>query len=78
MTHEDFAYICLKIKSGNTSLDIPCCANCRYYGKKIAKIDRNGTPCVDGTDGWLCNIFRYSTKSEDFCSKYVNKNDTNL
>ena len=31
MTHEEFAHICLKIKSGDTSIEIPCCANCKYY-----------------------------------------------
>lgn len=31
MTHEEFAHICLKIKSGDTSIEIPCCANCKHY-----------------------------------------------
>ena len=31
MTLEDFAHRCLMIKAGNTTLDIPCCANCKYY-----------------------------------------------
>ena len=78
MTHEDFAYICLKIKSGNTSLDIPCCANCRYYGKKASLFRLNDQLCEDSDEGWLCSVFRYTTKSEDFCSKYVNKNDKNF
>lgn len=31
MTLEDFAHRCLMIKAGNATLDIPCCANCKYY-----------------------------------------------
>lgn len=35
MTLEDFAHRCLMIKAGNATLDIPCCANCKYYNKNF-------------------------------------------
>ena len=31
MTIEEFAHRCLLIKAGNATLEIPCCANCKYY-----------------------------------------------
>lgn len=35
MTLEDFAHRCLMIKAGNATLDIPCCANCKYYEEAL-------------------------------------------
>ena len=72
LTLEEFAHICLKIKSGDTSMEIPCCANCRYYGKKYHKY-------VEPDQNWyVCNVFQFCTKPEDFCSRFVGKNDKNL
>lgn len=72
MTHEEFAHICLKIKSGDTSMEIPCCANCRYYGIKYYRYAKPDNP------EYICNIFKFGTVPEDFCSRFVDKNDKNL
>ncbi len=70
MTHEDFAHICLKIRSG-ALVEIPCCANCRYYGKKYYKYIK------PDKDEYVCSVFRFGTNPEDFCSRFVDKNDKN-
>lgn len=65
MTHEEFAHICLKIKSGDTSMDIPCCANCRYYCIKYYRYAEPDKP------EYICNIFKFGTVPEDFCSRFL-------
>ena len=69
MTHEEFAHICLKIKSGDTSIEVPCCANCKYYKKH--GLDNNWS-CfhtkLETDDPYVwCAI---QTKPEDFCSRW--------
>lgn len=71
MTHEDFAHICLRIKEGDTSIEIPCCANCVYY--YFSKYHNKWYcfhPCrVSDISEELC------TKPEDFCSRYKEKEE---
>lgn len=86
MTHEEFAHMCLKIKSGDTSIEIPCCANCEHYKKSL---DYSKTNLYDLAFNHENNyIYRYEcrhpalesddpfvatwieTTPEDFCSRF--------
>lgn len=72
MTHEEFAHLCLKIKSGDTSIEIPCCANCKYYQ---VVLNAGKYRCVhprlayNGNDGYLV------MQPEDFCSRFEQRKD---
>lgn len=73
MTHEDFAHICLRIKDGDTSVEIPCCANCAYYlSGALAHqfICAHPKRVLSGT-GWTCLV----TNPEDFCSYYTEREE---
>lgn len=80
MTLEDFAHRCLMIKAGNATLDIPCCANCKYYGEEKVSVFKNGQIYVEGTHKWICehpeidsddSAFCWlNMKAEDFCSRW--------
>ena len=71
MTLEDFAHRCLMIKAGNATLDIPCCANCKYY-RTDRKVE--GYRCfhprlmTNGNMAWL------TLQPEDFCSRWESRN----
>ena len=79
MTHEEFAHICLSIKDGNTKIEIPCCANCKYYENIYDGVDVEPRYCCSVhptlylddpyVAAWLM------TKPEDFCSYYKERND---
>ena len=62
MTHEEFMHICLKIRKGDVTVDIPCCANCKYYNKYVSKIDE--------TTHWICRSGNSFMQPEDFCSRW--------
>lgn len=76
MTHEEFVHICLKIRKGDVTLDIPCCANCGYYRniwlpENVGKTLRKKWVCLQpsvydfvGNQGWI------NTRPEDFCSRW--------
>ena len=73
MTHEDFAHICLQIKDGDVSVEIPCCAHCEYYVNGILD---NRWVCIHPnrlTNGkFACIVMQ----PQDFCSCYKErKND---
>lgn len=81
MILEEFAHICLKIKSGDTSMEIPCCANCKYYksltfsdGETIYECHH---PSMDDCECIDESGILYMAP-EDFCSRFVDKNDKNL
>lgn len=70
MTHEEFAHICLKIKSGDTSIEIPCCANCKHYIKTLELTGSTYYGCDHPFAGVsLC------MKPEDFCSRFEQRKD---
>lgn len=71
MTHEDFAHICLRIKEGDTSIEIPCCANCKYYqsvalveGEELRWRCKHPRLMTNGSKAWL------TLQPQDFCSRY--------
>lgn len=72
MTLEDFAHRCLMIKAGNATLDIPCCANCKYYHDSIdtEKIDYYVCehPLQYAADSNACAAIKM--QPEDFCSRW--------
>lgn len=69
MTHEDFAHICLKIKSGAVDICIPCCATCLHY------MEENGSyvcyhPKSEMVD---CCYVPMNTDPTDFCNYWEKK-----
>lgn len=76
MTHEEFAHICLKIKSGDTSIGIPCCANCKYY-TKVSLTDLTYYECdhplMDSDDPYVGVALTMAP--EDFCSCFEQRKD---
>ena len=85
MTHEEFMHICLKIRKGDVTVDIPCCANCKYYGKVLE--DSKLIPCDEQpglkweyTYKWICShgveaddpfvAAWIEMQPEDFCSRW--------
>ena len=70
MTHEEFAHLCLRIKDGDVSVEIPCCANCYSYHKRgkewVCK-----HPKIYGN----CNLMELKTNPEDFCSCYLEREE---
>ena len=83
MTIEEFAHRCLLIKAGNTTLSIPCCANCEHYKPDEGIIYKNGKVIkkVTLSSWWSCyhpglneEDILY-TKPEDFCSRFEERNN---
>ena len=90
MTLEDFAHRCLMIKAGNATLDIPCCANCKYYNKKLTNLYLQTTDSFpgirfEGKYEWICDhpetdsddsaVCWLNMKPEDFCSRWESRNE---
>ena len=79
MTHEEFAHLCLKIKSGDTSIEIPCCANCEHYKKVPSLSDLVKTyygcdhPLMDTDDPYVG--VSLTMAPEDFCSRFEQRKD---
>ena len=78
MTLEDFAHRCLMIKAGNTTLDIPCCANCESYksltfsdGETIYECQH---PATEDTGDEYVSIALWMAP-EDFCSRWESRNE---
>ena len=70
MTLEDFAHRCLMIKAGNAILDIPCCANCKYYKKVYNYPFPDPWVCTRINPHWIIGM-----KPEDFCSRWESRNE---
>ena len=78
MTIEEFAHRCLLIKAGNATLEIPCCANCKYYIP--SESDQAAYPDVKK---WICDHPELTftedaellMKPEDFCSRWEPRNE---
>ena len=77
MTIEELSNRYLQIVGGDTSLAIPCCANCKHYKPNGARNHR----CIN----YFCDhpAEEYSlnsmlrTKPDDFCSRFEeHKNET--
>lgn len=78
MTLEDFAHRCLMIKAGNATLDIPCCANCKYY-KSLTFSDGDTIyechhPSMDDCESVDESGILYMAP-EDFCSRWESRNE---
>lgn len=78
MTLEDFAHRCLMIKAGNATLDIPCCANCKYY-ESFTFVDYETIyechhPAMEDTGDKYVSC-ALCMAPEDFCSRWESKNE---
>lgn len=75
MTIEEFVQHCLKIKNGDISLAIPCCANCKNY-TKVSLTDLTYYECdhplMDSDDPYVGVALVMN--SDDFCSRWEDKN----
>ena len=78
MTLEEFAHRCLMIKAGNVTLDIPCCAHCKYYESLTFSNGETIWEChhpltYDPEDG--SPVSSINMAPEDFCSSWESRNE---
>lgn len=73
MTHEEFAHLCLQIKNGDTSVEIPCCANCEFC-KRLEVFHIYSVVCTRKKPVGLYHGFAFmQCEPGDFCSHFLER-----